>query len=374
MRRIRRHYPVYGAILALSFGFFGASPALAQTAPSLGNASTFAVLAGSTVTNTGSSVIAGNVGVSPGAAITGFPPGTVSSGGTTHGGNATAAAAQVSLTAAYTNLAGQATTANLTGQDLGTVGALSPGVFNFDTSAQLTGTLTLNAGGNADAVWIFKIGSTLTTASNSVVSVIGGGSVCNIYWQVGSSATLGTTTKFAGNILALTSITMNTGATNSGRVLARNGAVTLDTNTASAAVCNVVAPPGTPGVTPPVGCPVIGFTPATLPNGDVGSPYTVQFAGNSGTAPYVFTAVASTLPAGLTFSSTGLLTGTPTSSTTQTFVIRATDTVGCFTDRPYTMAFGTAVPTLPQVVFVLLGLGLTLLGYFRLRRPTSLRG
>ena len=121
----------------------------------------------------------------------------------------------------------------MTGQDLGGL-TLTPGVYCFSSSAQLTGTLTLDAQGNPNAVFIFKIGSTLTTASNSSVVVIntGGNSsiACNVFWQVGSSATLGTGTSFAGNILALTSITLNTGANVSGRVLARNGAVTLDTN------------------------------------------------------------------------------------------------------------------------------------------------
>lgn len=315
-------------------------------------------------------MIAGDVGVSPGAAITGFPPGTISAGGAQHGGDATAAAAQVSLTTAF-NALSQPTTQNLTGQDLGTL-TLLPGVYNFDTSAQLTGNLTLNANNNPDAVWIFKIGSTLTTASGSRVDMIGPGSLCNIYWQVGSSATLGTTTDFAGNILAQASITMNTGATLAGRALARTGAVTLDTNTTTAAVCAALSP--TPPGTLPAGCPVPGITPITLPNAQVGVFYDQRILGNSGTPPYVYTTVASSLPAGLTLSSTGRLSGTPTSSLSQTFTVRATDALGCFATRPYTMLFGVAVPTLPQVVFVLLAFGLVALGYYRLRRPTSLHG
>ena len=211
---------------------YGASPASAHTAPSLGSAQRFAVLGGSTVTNTGSSVITGDVGVSPGSAVTGFPPGLIMSG-TIHGADAAARAAQDAVTTAYNSLVGQACTQDLTGQDLGGQ-TLTEGVYCFSSSAQLTGTLTLNAQGNANAVFIFKMGSTLTTASASSVVLINSGSPGNVFWQVGSSATLGTGTSLAGNILALTSITVTTGARVTGRTLARNGAVTLDTNAVTA--------------------------------------------------------------------------------------------------------------------------------------------
>lgn len=368
MKHTRQRLSSGTALIVL---LISASPAFAQTSPSLGNAASFGVLAGSTVTNTGSSVIAGNVGVSPGSAITGFPPGTVSSGNALHAANATSAAAQLSLTTAYNDLAGQTPTRNLTGQDLGGL-TLTGGVYKFDTSAQLTGNLTLNAQGSTNSAFIFQIGSTLTTASNSSITMINGGSLCNVYWQVGSSATLGTSTAFLGNILALTSITLNTGATVTGRALARNGAVTLDTNTATAASCNTSTAPPTPGTpvfggTPPAGCPAIGLTPATIPNASVGVAYSQQFTGNSGTAPYTYTTDATTLPAGLGLSLAGLLGGTPTSAVPQTFTIRATDALGCFIDRPYTMLFGVAVPTMPQFMFVLLALGLMAIGYRRLR-------
>lgn len=206
----------------------GGSPVLAQSAPPLGTAEAFAVLAGSTVTNTGGSVLNGDLGVWPGLAITGFPPGTVT--GTTHAGDAVAQQAQSDLVIAYNDAAGQACGLDLTGQDLGGM-TLTSGVYCFSTSAQLTGTLTLDAQGSGSSVFIFQIGSTFTTASSSVVSLIGGGSECNVFWQVGSSATLGTGSTLLGNILALESITLTTGAGVSGRVLARNGAVTLDTNT-----------------------------------------------------------------------------------------------------------------------------------------------
>jgi type VI secretion system secreted protein VgrG len=221
----------------------GANRVSAQTAPSLGSAQSFAVLGGSTVTNTGTSLIGGDVGVSPGSAITGFPPGVFVSG-TLHAADATALAAQNSVTTAYNALTSQACTLDLTGQDLGGK-ILTPGVYCFSSSAQLTGPLTLNAP-VAGGVFIFKIGSTLTTASASSVLPTGNASACNVFWQVGSSATLGTTTSFAGNILAQASITLTTGANVTGRALARTGAVTLDTNNVSSVTCGGSTTPPTP--------------------------------------------------------------------------------------------------------------------------------
>jgi hypothetical protein len=188
--------------------------------------SSFAVLAGSTVTNTATpTVVTGDLGVSPGSAVTGFPPGTVI--GTIHAADAAAAQAQSDLTTVYNNLANAACNTSLTGQDLGGK-TLTPGVYCFSTSAQLTGTLTLDAQGDPNALFLFKIGSSLTTASGSSVLLINSASSCGVFWQVGSSATLGTGTALAGSIVALTSITLNTGAGVTGRTLARNGAVTLD--------------------------------------------------------------------------------------------------------------------------------------------------
>ncbi len=219
-----------GSLLkTFSVFLLSAACSFAQSAVPLGTAANFGVLAGSTVTNTGATTITGSVGVSPGSAITGFPPGTVT-GGAIHAGDATAAQAQTDLTTAYNNAAGQMATQDLTGQDLGGL-TLTPGVYHFATSAQMTGTLTLNGLGNANAIFVFQIGSTLTTASNASMVAENGAQAANIFWQVGSSATLGTGSTFIGNILALTSITETTGAVAAGRLLARNGAVTLDTNT-----------------------------------------------------------------------------------------------------------------------------------------------
>ena len=213
----------------------GSQAALELTAPTLGTVGSFAVLGGSTVTNTGATTIEGNLGVSPGLAITGFPPGLVV-GGTTHKGDAVALQAQTDTATAYNALAAQACTVDLTGKDLGGM-TLVPGVYCFDSSAQLTGALVLDAGGKADAVFIFKTESTLTTASNSSVRVINGGSDCGVFWKIGSSATIGTGTQLTGSVLALASITLTTGAKLSGRALARTGAVTMDDNAVALALC-----------------------------------------------------------------------------------------------------------------------------------------
>jgi len=220
-------------------------PAAAATAPvGLGTAEPFSVLGGQTVTNTGPSILGGDLGVSPGTAITGFPPGLVS--GSTHSADAVALQAQSDLTTAYNDAAGRAPTGPIAG-DLGGL-TLTDGVYNASSSIGLTGTLTLDGAGDPDSVFIFQVGTALTTASASTVSLINGADACNVYWQIGSSATLGTGSTFVGTILALTSITVTTGTTVEGRALARNGSVTLDTNVFTTADC-AAAPTTTPTTT-----------------------------------------------------------------------------------------------------------------------------
>lgn len=232
---------VITALMALTAG-----PAFAAQPPvGLGTSDSFAVLAGSTVTNTGPSTLNGDLGLSPGTAITGFPPGTVN--GTVHATDAVALQAQSDLTTAYNDAAGR-TPAAAVSADLGG-STLAPGVYNSGSSLGLTGTLTLDGAGDPNAVFIFQAGSSLTTASNSRVALINGAQPCNVYWQVGSSATLGTDSIFAGNVLALTSISVNDGVTVNGRLLARNAAVTLINDTISVARC--AAGTGTPGVNTP---------------------------------------------------------------------------------------------------------------------------
>ncbi len=211
-------------ICMLSMGSLG----WAQSAPSLGSAQSFAVLGASAVTNTGPTVVTGDLGVSPGTSVTGFPPGSVT-GGAVHAGDAPANAAQAAAHTAYAALVAEHCGTNLTGKTLGTSpGAvtLSPGVYCFASSAELTGTLTLSGSG----VYVFQIKSTLTTASKSSVVLAKGATAGNVFWQVGSSATLGTNTAFEGSILANISGTVTTGASVTGRVFALTGAVTLSGN------------------------------------------------------------------------------------------------------------------------------------------------
>ena len=223
--------------LALVVTLALASSSQAATAVGLGTADNFAVLAGSGVTNTGPSVINGDLGTSPTPSVTGFggaPNGTVN--GSTHQADASAAQAQAELTTAYNNAAGQGP-ASTVATELGGQ-TLTPGVYDsLSGTFGITGTLTLNAKGNPNAVFIFKTASTLISASASQVRLINGAQPCRLFWQVGSSATLGTSSSFVGNILALQSISLNSGVTVNGRLLARNGAVTLINDTITRAQC-----------------------------------------------------------------------------------------------------------------------------------------
>jgi hypothetical protein len=206
---------------------FATAIVTASASPVLGSAATYGILAGSTVTCVTGGTINADVGVSPGSTTTGFPPCVIT--GATHLADATAATAQNDLTTAYNYLAGRPCGTVVTPADLGGR-TLPPGIYCTASSLGVTGTVTLDGQGNANAVWVFQMGSTLTTGTSANIALIGGAQARNVWWQVGSSATLGTGTTFRGNILALTSITLVDNATMLGRALARNGAVSLGTN------------------------------------------------------------------------------------------------------------------------------------------------
>jgi Ice-binding-like/Bacterial Ig-like domain len=211
------------------WNFTTAAASSNQLSPPLGGAGAFVILAGSTVTNTGGTNLTGDMGVSPGTAVTGFPPGTLT--GTQHQGNPTSATAMADLTTAYNDAAGRTQSPVTVAGNLGGL-TLPPGLYKSTSSLSISsGDLTLDAQGDPNAVFIFQMASTLTTTSGRKVILSGGAKSTNVFWQVGSSATLGTTSVFKGTIMANQSITLNNGATLNGRALARIGAVTMAANT-----------------------------------------------------------------------------------------------------------------------------------------------
>ena len=332
------------AALALAIGVgIAVLPAMAASADTtidgpinLGTATPFGVLGASTVTNTGPTNITGNLGLYPGTSITGFPPGIVL--GVQEPTTAVANQAQTDLTTAY-NVAASLTPTTSGLSDL--VGlSLTPGVYSGD-ALSLTGDLTL--AGTAESVWVFQAASTLTTASASRILVTGGASSCNVFWQVGSSATLGTSSQFVGTIMANQSITATTAATVEGRLLADIGAVTLDSNI----------------ITLPTGCEdasdtVVEVSP-TITSGAptatavVGSPYTSTVTA-SGTPTATFSITSGALPAGLTLdTTTGVISGTPTTPGTYTFTVSASNGVSPDTSAEYTITVGANTAVSPAV-------------------------
>jgi hypothetical protein len=248
---------VITAACLLSPLLFALPAQAAATNPPLGVAATFAVLGASAVTNTGATVVTGDLGVSPGTSISGFPPGAVT--GTVHNDDPAATAAQAAIGTAYGVAAGESCDTNLTGLNLGGM-TLAPGVYCFDSSAQLTGILRLDALGDPNAKWLFQVTSSLTTASNAAVVLVNGGSQCsnNVNWQIGSSATVGSGSLFLGNILANTSITLATGANSTGGLYAHTGAVTMDTNKVSTCSGAIAPPPPVTISTTPSGSVPVG--------------------------------------------------------------------------------------------------------------------
>ena len=280
----------------------GPAAQAAQAPVGLGTAASFAVLAGSTITNTGPTSITGDVGLHPGSAVTGFA--SVTLDGELHIADAVALQAKNDLVTAYNDTAGRGP-ATTRPTELGGA-TLKAGVYNSSSGTfEITGTLTLDAEGDPNAVFIFQTASTLVTATASRVVVINGASACNIYWKVGSSATLGTATAFKGNILALASITLVTGATIQGRALARNGAVTMDTNSITRTSCaTTVTPTPTATVSPlPTGTDLPGPNPT-----DTTSPGPLPSAGGPTSGPAILprlTPASPGLPGGGSLAVTG---------------------------------------------------------------------
>jgi hypothetical protein len=297
----------------------------AQVPVSLGTTDSFAVLAGSGITNTGPTTINGDLGTYPTTTITGA--GTLTVTGTNHGGDAVTQGAKTDLVTAYNNAAAEGPTSPIVA-DLGGQ-LLTPGVYNSASSIGLTGALTLNGGGDPSAVFVFQAGSTLTTASASQVNLINDAQSCNVFWQVGSSATLGTDSSFLGTILALTSITVTTGVTVDGRVLASNGAVTLDTDTITTSTCAAQLPTTTTTTTTP------GATTTTTPGSTTTTSTTTTTPGATTTTSAGST---TTTPGATTTTSPGSTTTTPGATTT---------TPGATTDTPGVAATATSLPVVP---------------------------
>lgn len=228
MKQLKRKISI---ILMLLLVFILSAPVVSNAADmpvNLGTASGFSLLAGSTITNIGTTSIAGNVGLHPGTAFSGQDTAVV--GGTIHLADAVALQAKNDFFAAYTEVSNRA--GNGIGAELGG-STMTPGVYSASTNIQITGTLTLDGQNNNDSIFIFKAGSTLTTASSSKIELINGANPNNIFWQVGTSATLGTNSEFKGTILAMQSVTATTGADIVGRLMAMDGAITLDNNSIS---------------------------------------------------------------------------------------------------------------------------------------------
>ncbi len=312
--RVRRRFAaalvIAGAIVLLGGAVGTMAASAAQPPVGLGTAASFAVLAGSTVTNTGPSTISGNLGLSPGTAVTGFPPGKVIDG-KIHAADAVALQAEADLTTAYNDAAGR-TPVTAVPADIGGM-KLVAGVYKASSALGLTGTVTLNAQNNPNAVFIFQAGSTLITASSSTVSLLNGAQACNVFWQVGSSATLGTDTSFVGNILALTSASLKTGATVQGRVLARNGAVTLDDNVITRATCATGSTTTTTSKAGPTSTTSGGPTTTTAPGAT-----TTTAAGATTSTTRAVGATTTTAAGATTTTAAGATTTTAPGATTTT--------------------------------------------------------
>jgi hypothetical protein len=316
----------------------------AQATVDLGTATPFSVLAGAGVTNTGPTVLGGDLGTCPTPAITGFPPGVAN--GTTHANDAVACQAQSDLTIAYDDAAGRAPTTSFTGPtDLGGL-TLTTGVYTSPVSFAITGPLTLDAQLNPDAVFIFQAGSTLITATDSSVDLVNGAQACNVFWQVGSSSTLGVDSTLAGTVMALASITADHNATVDGRLLARIGAVTLDSNTVTAPACATGASSSsTPTTSPPsTTTPTTATSSTTSPSSSSTTSSTSPSSSSttSSTAPASSSTTSSSTSPASSSSTTTMLPGLSTSTTT---AAQAATTTAPVTTRTATAGALGAVTT-----------------------------
>jgi hypothetical protein len=338
---------IVGAGLLTAIGLLAGSPS-AQAATTidgpvgLGTAASYGALAASELTNTGPSVVTGDIGVSPGSSVTGFtgaPNGSFT--GTLHQTDAAAAQAQSDVTTAF-NVAASLTPTTSGLSELNGL-SLTPGVYSGGAlSLANNGALTL--AGSAASVWVFQAASTLTIGSATLITITGGATACNVFWEVGSSATLGTGAQFQGTVLAKQSITATTGATIVGRLLANTAAVTLDTNT----------------ITVPSGCPAAGtltsspqITSGSPTGATAGTPYSFTVTA-TGTPTPTFTVTSGTLPAGLTLNgTTGVISGTPSTPGSSTFTITASNGAAPVSSASYTIV--TAAPATPLNVLAATG-------------------
>src|SRR6185436_153362 len=302
--------------------FLGVAPLFAQTPPSLGAASSSALPGGSSITNSGGTTVAGNAGVSPGTTIAGLTEENLVLGDIVTG--ALVEQAQKDNAAAWNELA----TRTCSGPPANPTGILGPGVYCLPSPALVAGTLTLDAAGNPNAVWIFKTAGALVAAPGSSVLLINGGRDGQVFWQTGS-ATLDERSRFAGTILALTSITMNHRASISGRLLAQTGAVTLNDN--SVTIC----------------CELVTLSPASLPGGNVGVEYRQTLTATGGSPPYVIRKIDGAFPDGLT-PSAGTIAGTPTKAGSFKATVAAVDSdlVSCI--RDYTIDICPVITLTPE--------------------------
>ncbi len=350
---------------------------------------TMSVLAASTITNTGPTVVTGDIGLSPGTSVTGFPPGVVT--GSIHAADLAAATAQTNLTNAYLTAAGKSGGITVAGDLAGQT--LTAGVYTSASSLANSGDLILDAQGNPNATFTFQMGSTLTTITGSHIILANGANACNVFWQVGSSATLGTYSVFKGNILALTSVTVTTGVNLEGTALARNGAVTLDsdvisgcgqslasgaslavhitgtttgndlnpstntgvlTNTAKICATNAACVQSTAAISIN-STTVMSITCPAVTSGQLGAAFNSgALSVSGGTAPYTF-AIVGTLPAGLTLdTSTGAITGIPTVA--GSFSIKVTDSRGATASTcTFNIGAGYSLTVNPSSVTVVAG-------------------